>query len=372
MKAIAFFLPQYHPIPENDEWWGVGFTEWRNVVKAKPRFKGHHQPQLPADLGFYDLRTPETRTRQADLAREYGIDAFCFHHYWFSGRKVLEKPIENILKQEDYDFSFIMNWANENWSRIWDGSASKLLLEQKYSDNDHEEHFHYLLEFFKDKRYLKKDGRPIFLVYRPDFLPNIRQFVDLWQHLSARNGFSNGLYLVAVNGSGVPDSTEADWISAGFDAVCDFQPRSRALPTLKGKNKFYQAAKSYLPQKVYDFLKANITANKIIDYTSFVENYKCIDWPEDYKKFPCVFPSWDNTARRKTAIIIQNTSRESFEEFLWAAAQKHTGDGQLPEFIFINAWNEWAEGCHLEPDELVGRKFLEAVRNWKQTLLTDG
>lgn len=365
MKTIAFYLPQYHPIPENDKWWGAGFTEWHNVVAARPRFNGHHQPQIPADLGFYDLRTPETRQAQADLAQRYGVDAFCYYHYWFSGKLVLEGPSEAVLESGKPDFPFLFNWANENWSRIWDGSSTDLLLEQNYGPEDHTAHFKYLEKFFIDPRYVREQGKPVFLVQRPEQIPDLAEFVQLWRKLAGQNEAIGDIYFVAVNGSGMPDEYEREWIEAGFDAVCDFQPRSKALPPAKGKNRFFNLLKQYLPDKIYGFLKKNVKATKSYNYHEAVTEYGRLEWPTDYIKYPCVYPSWDNTARRKTPFIVQNTSPEAFKGFLRAAESKQlSGSGQT-SMLFINAWNEWAEGCHLEPDTKIKHGFLEAFSEWK-------
>lgn len=365
MKTIAFYLPQFHPIPENDDWWGPGFTEWHSVVKARPRFRGHHQPQIPANLGFYDLRTPETRQAQADMAMSYGVDAFCYYHYWFSGKLVLETPAEAVLKDGAPDFPFLFNWANENWSRIWDGSSTDLLLSQNYGREDHVAHFKYLEKFFCDPRYLRRDGKPVFLIQRPEQIPDLSAFIEIWRELAKENDDIQDIYFVAVNGSGVPDEIERDWVKSGFDAVSDFQPRSKALPPRRGKNRLYEQAKNILPHKAYGFLKKSVKATKRFSYTEAVESYDRLEWPTDYIKFPCVYPSWDNTARRKTAFIVQNTSPGEFKKFLRVAEKKRDANPEQIDYLFVNAWNEWAEGCHLEPDQLIGMGFLEALAEWK-------
>lgn len=364
MKTIAFYLPQFHPIPENDKWWGAGFTEWHNVVAARPRFKGHHQPQIPANLGFYDLRTPETRQAQADMAQSYGVDAFCYYHYWFSGKLILEGPAEAVLKNGSPDFPFLFNWANENWSRIWDGSTTDLLISQNYSREDHIAHFRYLEKFFCDKRYLRKGGYPIFLIQRPEQIPELNAFIDIWRELAKKNPDIQDIYFVAVNGSGVADEEELKWIDAGFDAISDFQPRSKALPSARGKNRLYAEIKRILPKAAYGLLKKHFKATKRFSYLEAVDSYENLPWPLDYIKYPCVYPSWDNTARRKTPFIVQNTSAKDFKRFLYIAERKKEVNPHI-DFLFVNAWNEWAEGCHLEPDQRVGMGFLEAILEWK-------
>jgi hypothetical protein len=188
VRLIAFYLPQFHPIPENDDWWGKGFTEWRNVVQAKPLFPGHYQPHLPADLGFYDLRVPETRQAQADLAREYGIHGFCYYHYWFKGRRLLERPFNEVLTSGQPDFPFCLCWANESWTRAWDGQSGVILMKQEYSEEDDYQHIRWLSNVFRDKRYIRYEGKPLFLVYRVRDLPNPLQTTEIWRNEARRAG----------------------------------------------------------------------------------------------------------------------------------------------------------------------------------------
>ena len=222
-RLIAFYLPQFHPIPENDEWWGPGFTEWTNVAKAKPLYRGHYQPHLPAELGFYDLRVPETRQAQADLAREHGIEAFCYWHYWFAGRRILERPFSEVLTSGEPDFPFCLGWANQTWTGIWHGNPDRILIEQTYPGvDDHVAHFDAMLPAFEDPRYFRVDGKPLFYVFKPRFIPELRKFADLWRQLARRAGLP-GLYLVGE------EFRPWDPIEWGFDAACD-----SGLPTLRG------------------------------------------------------------------------------------------------------------------------------------------
>ena len=215
IRSIAFYLPQFHPIPENDEWWGKGFTEWTNVVKAKPLFKGHYQPKLPTELGLYDLRVPEVREQQANLAKEYGIEGFCYWHYWFgNGRRILERPFNEVLESGKPDFPFCLAWANETWTGIWHGLNNEILMEQTYpGQDDYIAHFNCLLKAFKDKRYMRVDDKPIFVVYRPNAIPDIKLFVDTFQEQAVQNGLK-GVYLIATN-------VHTDWNAQanGFDAI---------------------------------------------------------------------------------------------------------------------------------------------------------
>src|SRR5437016_268415 len=196
-RTIAFYLPQYHPIPENDEWWGKGFTEWTNAAKAKPMFRGHYQPHIPADLGFYDLRVPETRAAQAELAREYGLEAFCYYHYWFAGKRIIERPFNEVLASGQPDFPFCVCWANQTWTGIWHGAPNRILIEQTYPGfDDHRAHFETLLPAFRDRRYLTVDGKPLFIVYSPGGLPDSLRILEFWRELALKAGLP-GLFLVA-------------------------------------------------------------------------------------------------------------------------------------------------------------------------------
>src|SRR5215471_1865027 len=225
-RIIAFYLPQFHPIPENDRWWGQGFTEWTNVAKARPLFRGHHQPHLPADLGFYDLRVPEVRQEQADMARQYGISGFCYYHYWFHGRRLLSRPFDEVLASGRPNFPFCLCWANENWTRSWDGTDREVLLPQRHSPEDDRAHIEYLLQAFQDMRYVRIDGRPLFLVYRTELLPDPARTAEIWRQRAHVAGIGD-LYLARVE-SFVSDT---DPRAIGFDAAIEFAPDWRNLPT---------------------------------------------------------------------------------------------------------------------------------------------
>ncbi len=222
-RPIAIYLPQFHPIPENDKWWGKGFTEWRNVVQAKPRFNGHYQPHIPSDLGFYDLRLHEVLIEQAKLAKNNGIYGFCFYHYWFNGKLLLEKPVEALLKNKTPEFPFMLCWANENWTRAWDGGDNEILIKQEYSLDDDKEHIKYLIPFFKDTRYIKIDNKAVFAIYKPDLFPDISQTLNIFREEAKKQGVE--LYLCAFERN--MGSSGEELISMGFDAVIDFQPISK-------------------------------------------------------------------------------------------------------------------------------------------------
>jgi len=342
VRAIAFYLPQFHPIKENDQWWGKGFTEWTNVTKARPNFEGHYQPHLPAELGFYDLRVPEVREQQAELAREYGINGFCYYHYWFGGRRLLERPFNEVLSSGRPDFPFCLCWANENWTRRWDGAEKEILIGQRHSPEDDRNFIRSLFPAFEDRRYIRINGKPILLVYRVDLLPNAKQTATTWRE-EMKNAGLGGVYLCAAQTSGTLDPRPY-----GFDGAVEFPPHGMATTNL---NSQITRLNPNFAGLVRDYLvKANAMIHK----------------PKpDYTVFKTVMPAWDNTARRQdTGITYINSSPEAYEYWLGKAVEyavtNNRGDERL---VFINAWNEWAEGAHLEPDRRYGRRYLEATRN---------
>jgi lipopolysaccharide biosynthesis protein len=359
IRAVAFHLPQFHPIPENDEWWGKGFTEWTNVVQAKPLFRGHYQPHLPADLGFYDLRLPEARAVQAELAGSYGIHGFCYYHYWFNGHQVLERPVNEIWKSGEPEFPFCLCWANEPWSRRWDGSNEEVLLEQRYSPSDDLEHIRALIPFFLDRRYIRVMDRPFFAVYRASELPDPQRTADLWRREAERAGLK-GLFLVRVeshNESGDPGNI-------GFDSSLEFEPRWSSLGHFQiFRRKWWHRHKLGTGEAIF-------RDNAVYKYEDLVRPGRTEPFPA-YPRIPCVCPGWDNSPRRRTgAVIFLNSTPELYEGWLreivnrQAARTRVEGkSGISPEsLVFINAWNEWAEGNHLEPCQKWGRAYLEATR----------
>ena len=367
-RLIAFYLPQYHPIPENDEWWGKGFTEWTNVSKAKPLFPGHYQPQIPADLGFYDLRLPEVREAQANLAREYGIHGFCYYHYWFNGRMILERPFNEVLESGKPDFPFCLCWANENWSRRWDGSEKEVLLEQNYDEYDPIEHIAWLEKAFRDPRYIRIDGKPVLLVYKAGDIPNITEIIAQWRQYVKQRGYSD-IYLCFVRASVEGKILEKSYFfDAGFDAHIDFQPDGDTFKKFKEER-----LHNYLP--TFTGLIIRKLISKMLNIT--LSDYK---WNinralnqqlSDHITFPCVFPSWDNTPRRqrRNPYISQNNDASVYADWLTKSIARVQSHGAEEKIVFINAWNEWAEGCHLEPDLRNGRKFLEVTLNSHQSSL---
>jgi len=337
VRPIAFYLPQYHPIPENDAWWGRGFTEWASVVKGKPLFPGHYQPRLPADLGFYDLRLPEVRQAQAELAKEYGIYGFCYYHYWFNGKLLLDRPFREVLSSGEPDFPFCLCWANENWTRRWDGLDHQVLIAQRYNREDDREHIQWLAGAFRDRRYIRVDGRPLFLIYRVSQLRDPAQTAAIWREEARRMGIGE-LYLCTV------ESLRDDRIDPrriGFDAAVEFQPDWVNLGP-----------------PVHRTAEHSV----VYDYGSVVERMLQKPRPS-YTRFPCVTPGWDNTPRRtREACILKDSTPERYEIWLRGVIDRFLPSPPQEPLVFINAWNEWGEGAHLEPCRRWGRAYLTATR----------
>jgi lipopolysaccharide biosynthesis protein len=345
-RFLAFFLPQFYPTSYNDEWWGKGFTEWTNVVKARPRFHGHYQPHLPADLGFYDLRLPEVRDAQADLAREYGVYGFCYYHYWFTGRRILERPLNEVLSMGKPDFPFCICWANENWTRAWEGHTRNMLLEQRYSAEDDTAHIRHLLRTLEDPRYIRVEGKPLLLVYRVELLPDPLRTVEIWRSEAKKAGLGD-LFLVNVESNYVRFPQNSAKI--GFDAAMRFQPNVNSF---------------YAPTIIRGLrrLKSPIRNDRVYSYRSLYEKWKTTPLPEG-RRYDCVTPMWDNSARReRRALILANSTPQLYEEWLREAVARARADSDGHRWVFINAWNEWGEGCHLEPCQKWGRAYLEATR----------
>jgi len=335
-RVIAFYLPQFHPIPENDVWWGKGFTEWTNVGKAVPLFEGHYQPHVPADLGYYDLRVPETRQDQADLARSCGVEAFCYWHYWFAGHQLLERPFNEVLKSGQPDIPFCLGWANQTWSGIWHGAPDRVLIEQTYPGlEDYKAHFDTLLPAFRDPRYLKVHGLPLFVIYAPSSLPDANLFTSYWQELAREAGLG-GIYFVAHN----VKNPEA----YGCQACVDNAPFVSMNAPLEQVTPIGEKA---MP--------------KVCGYESLVRYLKQYDLAPG--EFPLVVPNWDNTPRSgSNGFVLRGSTPELFREMLEDAVAKVEQYTDPEErIIFVKAWNEWAEGNHLEPDLLYGHQYLDAV-----------
>jgi hypothetical protein len=365
VKPIALVLPQYHPIPENNQWWGEGFTEWTNVVKGRPRFPGHYQPHLPKDLGFYDLRLPDTREAQANLARQYGIYGFCYYHYWFEGRRLLEKPVDEILATGQPDFPFMLCWANENWSRNWDGGFDKILVAQNYSEEDFILQARYLVKFFNDHRYIKIKGRPVFAIYKDGDISHLESCVNAFRAELQRHGID--VFLCRFERA-IGTSENFDKAYAIFDAGIEFQPLTRQFRRL---NKQYRSpyAKFLDWRRACRWIRNQLNmptkpVDRIIDYADVVNNDLAADFQQGWPIFPGVSPGWDNSARRpcSSALILDGSRPELFAKWVAGKIQRTSWD-LLPErFLFVNAWNEWAEGNHLEPCEQWGCRYLSALQ----------
>lgn len=351
LRSVAFYLPQFHPIPENDAWWGTGFTEWTNVAKARPRFRGHRQPRLPSDLGFYDLRVPEVRARQAELALDHGIQAFCYYHYWFGGRRLLERPFAEVLASGEPSIPFLLCWANENWTRAWDGGSSEILVEQTYSADDDLAHVRWLCAAFSDRRYLRVDGKPVFLVYKASALPSALRTTDLWRSEAQRLGIGE-LYLLRVESFQEP---YGDPTRLGFDGAVEFQPDTRRLGPRLPSPAARAATRVLMP-------RGGRHRNVLHRYSDLVD--RSLDAPiPAYKRYRCVTPAWDNSPRRSPALIMTGAEPGEFQRWLAGVSTTFRPYSATEDLLFLNAWNEWAEGAQLEPCDRHGRALLEAHRH---------
>ncbi len=354
IKPIAIYLPQFHPIPENDKWWGKGFTEWTNVTKAKPRFEGHYQPHLPADLGFYDLRLEEARIAQEQLAKVYGVYGFCYYHYWFNGKQLLQEPLDRKLKNPKEDLPFILCWANENWTRTWDGADHQVLLKQEYSFEDDAAHIQHLIPYFKEERYIKVNGKPMFIIYRPRLFPDIEKTISIWRKAVQDDGFPD-IYI------GFAQNEENSFLPSekGFDFGFQFQPNfgSQSRGIVYG---------THILKRIKRRIRKKLgLALENFDYYFDYLNYSQIQKELGFKKdiYPGITPMWDNSARRKeNPFILHNSTPEIYKDWLSHIKKNYPWDSVPEQFLFINAWNEWAEGNHLEPCQKWGSAYLEATK----------
>jgi lipopolysaccharide biosynthesis protein len=344
-RVFAFYLPQFHPIPENDEWWGRGFTEWTNAARAKPLFRGHYQPHVPADLGFYDLRVPEVRAAQAALAREYGVEAFCYYYYWFAGKRLLERPFDEVLNSGEPDLPFCLCWANATWTGVWHGEPNRILVEQTYpGKEDAAAHFERLLPAFRDPRYATVDGKPVYVVHRPLDIPEARAVMDSFRAMAKRAGLA-GLHLVGVTPHKVWSPRDY-----GFDAlVIQRMPAlDRAIPWRHPvtKLKAWMGGHTLTVRQYREYIDRLMTP-----HVSELEYY------------PCLLPNWDNTPRSgMNGLVLDGSTPELFRQHVRDALRRIRSKPREHRLVFLKSWNEWAEGNYVEPDLRFGRGYLEALR----------
>lgn len=372
MKIIAFYLPQFHNIPENNEWWGDGFTEWTNVKAAKPIYEGHHQPKIPLNNNYYNLLDDNVKIWQAKLAKTYGIYGFCYYHYWFNGRLILEKPMEQMLKNVNIDIPFCICWANEAWTKSWVNNEKTVLIPQKYGNsNEWKEHFEYLLPFFMDKRYIKENNSPVIIIYRPAVMHCVNQMIQYWNMLAKENGF-NGLKFICVTNDLYIDDTD---IFGLFDNIIEWQPHTAKSVSRVSNNRYVSELKK-IRRNMFKKIE-RITGIDFYDWDIMVrgkrkkrqfQNYDSV-WngiinmkPISKKSIPGAFVRWDNTPRfHERGTVIAGETPEKFYHYMKQQII-HARTDYSSDMIFMYAWNEWAEGGYLEPDEEYGYGYLEAIK----------
>lgn len=376
-RVIALYLPQFHPIPENDKWWGPGFTEWTNVAKARPLFKGHEQPKIPADLGFYDLRLPETREQQAQLAREAGIEGFCYYHYWFGGKQLLERPFNEVVESGNPDYPFCLCWANHSWSnKTWNRKSNmqsnSMLMEQTYPGyEDDVNHFMTLLPAFKDKRYITVDDKPLFILYNAWDHTRVKEWIKTWRQLAKDNGLP-GLHLVCMCDATLTFKLNADGtktrvmpnvessaelfqtiLDMGFDAVNSYgKRRGEMLSEGKWKNIFKTVLR-----------KAGMPIGHRFDYAKTVKGFFP---PEDKWEnvYPTILPQWDRTPRVSSYDgVYVNANPDAFEKHVKDAVDVISNKDDEHKILILKSWNEWGEGNYVEPDVEFGHGWLDAIHN---------
>lgn len=365
-KVVAFYLPQYHPIPENDKAYGKNFTEWVNVKKALPLFENHNQPRIPLENNYYSLLDENTMIEQSKLAKSYGIYGFCYYHYWFkNGKKLLEKPLEMMLNTKEIDIPFMLCWANENWTKHWDGGNNEIIVEQDYGDyDDLINHIDYLCRFFRDKRYIKIDDKPVLVIYKPEIIPNLKKIVDIIKKRVIENGLP-GIVLI----SQYPDYYFSNRNNDYFDYHIQFQPKFIQDYEVEEKNLMRRKIKHFMlshnMNQIYQVLlkKYQSKKKKALIHRDYCEDWKkIIDFQvTDEKLMAGAFVDWDNTPRNKNGLVYDNANPQLFERF-FSSLVKKVNEEYSTEFIFINAWNEWAEGAYLEADEKNQYGYLEAIK----------
>jgi len=354
MKIIAYYLPQYYPFKENNEWWGEGFTEWTNVGKAKPLFKDHNQPKVPADLGYYDLRLPEVREKQVQLALEAGVSGFCYWHYWFgNGKCLLDMPFNEVLKTGNPDFPFCLGWANESWSaKVWNATETtkdKLLIEQLYPGReDIENHFYSILPALRDHRYMKIENKPIFVVYKPLLMPDTADFINLWNELAKKNNISDGFFFI---GHTINIKEKDQIINLGFNAV-------NIVRT--GEYRFNKEVIKRIPFKLFKF---RILHKPLKLNYSFISKYFIQEIDRNENIFPTIIPNWDHTPRSGNyGVVFHKATPQSFKAHVKTAIEVVKNKSTERQILFLKSWNEWGEGNYMEPDLKFGKQFIQALK----------
>lgn len=371
-RVIALYLPQFHPTPENDLWWGKGFTEWTNVGKAKPLFRGHYQPKVPADLGYYDLRIPEIRKEQAKMAQDAGVEGFCYWHYWFGkGKMLLERPFAEVLNSREPNFPFCLGWANESWSnKSWNNKSSKvsagILMEQLYSKEDYFAHFYHVLPAFKDDRYIKVDGKPLFVVFKPLSIPDPQTFIATWQSLAVENGL-NGIYFVGIVQNIAYKTETGKFVVPTLDGASEIYCKILALGFDAVNSRGYMRAEMAVSGKMTKLIK------KIVKRCGFslVERYRqkeindklFVEEDAWENVFPTVLPNWDRSPRSgKRAVVYTDSTPKVFADCLKDCLSLIKNKTEEHKIIFLQSWNEWGEGNYVEPDLRYGHGYLDALR----------
>ncbi len=369
MKIIAFYLPQFHNIPENDEWWGDGFTEWVNVKKAKPLFPGHNQPRVPLNNNYYNLLDEDVQMWQSQLAEKYGIYAFAYYHYWFDGRLLLEKPMENMLRNKKIKTRFCISWANEPWTKAWVGDATTFLIPQRYGEKrEWKQHYDYLRAFFLDERYIKDNNRPLFIIYRPEVIPCLNEMLDYWNKCAQEDGFDGMCFAYQTNTFDLIKGHD----DSRFDYNIEFQPGYATMELRDNKYKILRrmrrAFTSFVEKRTgiqlmrFGQAKFDKIMNKNrMDYDEVWK--KIIDTvPKTSKNLPGAFVAWDNTPRHgENARVYYGDTPQKFQTYMTRQI-KNARDIYSTDYLFITAWNEWAEGSYLEPDETHKYGYLEAIQ----------
>lgn len=349
-RVIAFYLPQFHPIPQNDEWWGKGFTEWTNVARARPLFAGHEQPHLPADLGFYDLRLPEVRAEQAEMAASYGVEGFCYWHYWFAGQRLLERPFNEVLGSGQPDFPFCLGWANESWTGVWNNEPSRMLMEQTYpGEADDRAHFDYLLKAFGDPRYITVEGKPLLFIYKPLKLSDAKRRLDRWREWAHLAGLK-GLFIL---GNNQLDFDDAAALSLDGAVVTTLGVINTNNAVLNKANWLLWGIRK----------KLDLGGPRTVEYEEAIKHLIPDLSKFNFDAYPCAYPNWDHTPRSgRKGLVLTNSSPALFEKHLNDAVAAVATRPAEQRLVFLKSWNEWAEGNYMEPDTRWGHAYLEALR----------